>query len=137
MHWDTVIIAVITGLPACLAAIAAFYATILNGRKIDDNTNVTTDAKLELKRTVAAAASQLKTDSVKAAEKVAEKAAEGVNELKQAVNGRLTEQVDAAYDRGLLQGQAASSRLAAQVNTNTEAIVVINGKLDEILKRLP
>lgn len=135
MNWDSVLIALITGLPATLAALGALLVTIKKlwtiDEKLDQNTKLTKETGTNLVETIGAHDSALRETEDKAkkeaaliASKIAATAAvktdQNVKELAKALNGRMDQQIEtvktAAYAEGLLAGkkdaEVHASRLA-------------------------
>lgn len=137
MDWTHIVIALIAGLPATIPALVAAILSLRNNtkidiatKKVDENTQITTTAKVEAKE----AAHDVAVSAANAAKEVAnvasKKVTETMSEVKNVVNGRMDELIEAAkakaYADGLKDGQKFAEEMTVAMKTNQQRIDALN-----------
>ncbi len=110
IDWTNVIIAFIAGLPATIAAVAAFVASLRNARKLAENTALTEKAVT----TAAAVKTELAVHDQKRDSQmmVLEAKVEEVHKATNSLTDRLVESTEVeAHARGVLEGKATRNPL--------------------------
>jgi hypothetical protein len=137
MDWTQIILTALMALPSTIAAIAAAVVSVRNStkidqtsKKVDDNTQITTEAKHEAKQA-----------AVDVATSAATKVTESVVDIKKTINGRMDELLALtsakAYAEGIKAGKELLEAQAAALKASVESLALLKSQMEDAMRPKP